>query len=397
MKVVRTLAAMRRLSATWVKSGEPVGFVPTMGALHEGHLTLIRRARKECRRVVVSIYVNPTQFGPKEDLAKYPRPIERDLALCRREGADVVFNPPNLYWHNNSTWVEEMKLSQGREGALRPGHFRGVATVVLKLFNLVRPTKAYFGQKDAQQVDVVERMVRDLDVPVKIVVVPTLRDRDGVALSSRNVYLSPEERKLAAEFARLVQHAAREELHSEIWLRDALKKLRGVQLDYAEQVCHRIVAAVKIGTTRLLDNELIRTIHDNEGFRIQTKSGWETTMCFIHFKRAKLKDGVHTGWCGITGAPIKPNKDQRELLRRLKKYKGVAKTCILTVRGAERDYRILADGLPELRTRLIARKRGDSIGKLYAGNACIGRVVQSNEVNPHRKPPSKIDAMLTPR
>ena len=265
MKVVQTIAAMKRLSATWVKSGESVGFVPTLGALHEGHLTLIRRARKECRRVVVSIYVNPTQFGPKEDLARYPRPIERDLALCRKEGADVVFNPPNLYWFNHSTWIDETKMSQGREGALRPGHFRGVATVVLKLFNIVRPTKAYFGQKDAQQVAVVERMVRDLDVPVKIVVVPTVRDADGLALSSRNVYLSPEERKLAAEFARLLQQAAREELHSANWLREKLRKLRGLRLDYAEQVVGRLVAAVKIGATRLLDNERIRTIHDSEG------------------------------------------------------------------------------------------------------------------------------------
>src|SRR5271155_4519127 len=139
MKIVDSMAAMQRQSAIWVRSGEVVGLVPTMGALHEGHLTLIRKARQECRRVVVSIYVNPTQFGPKEDLARYPRPRRRDLALCRGAGVDIVFAPKGLYFWGHSTYVEETKKSQGREGALRPGHFRGVATVVLKLFNLTRP------------------------------------------------------------------------------------------------------------------------------------------------------------------------------------------------------------------------------------------------------------------
>ena len=185
---------MQRRSTAWVKSGEKVGFVPTMGALHAGHLALIRRARQECRRVAVSIYVNPAQFGPKEDLARYPRPRARDLALCRKEGADLVFAPNNLYLPDHSTWVEEVTLSQGRDGASRPGHFHGVTTVVLKLFHLLRPTAAYFGQKDAQQVDVIRRMVRDLNVPVKIVVVPIVRDPDGLALSSRNAYLSPQHR-----------------------------------------------------------------------------------------------------------------------------------------------------------------------------------------------------------
>jgi pantoate--beta-alanine ligase len=207
---------------------------------------------------LVSIYVNPTQFGPKEDLARYPRPRHQDLALCRREGVDLVFAPKNLYLPDHSTYVEETALSQGREGATRPGHFRGVATVVLKLFNLVRPTKAYFGQKDAQQVDVVRRLVRDLNVPVKIVVVPTVRDPDGVALSSRNRYLSPEERVVAVEFARLLQHAARRKLRSEAWFREQIKKLPGAKLDYAERVGDRLVVAVKIGATRLLDNERIR-------------------------------------------------------------------------------------------------------------------------------------------
>ena len=247
MKIVDSMAAMQRQSAAWVRSGEAVGLVPTMGALHEGHLTLIRRARRECRRVVVSIYVNPTQFGPKEDLARYPRPRRRDLALCRKEGVDLVFAPENLYLPDHSTYVEETALSQGRDGASRPGHFRGVATVVLKLFNLVRPTKAYFGQKDAQQVDVIRRMVRDLDVPVKLVVVPTVRDPDGLAMSSRNRYLSVEERAVAVEFAQLLQEAAKKKIDPVNWLRQELKKASGLKLDYVERVEDRSPAAREFG------------------------------------------------------------------------------------------------------------------------------------------------------
>jgi len=261
MKIVESLAAIRRQSDCWVRSGETVGFVPTMGALHEGHLALMRRARKECKRVVVSIYVNPTQFGPKEDLAKYPRPREQDLALCRKEGVDVVFAPENLYLPDHSTFVEEGAVSQGRDGASRPGHFRGVATVVLKLFNLVRPIKAYFGQKDAQQVDVIQRMVRDLDVPVEIVVVPTVRDFDGVALSSRNQYLSPGERAVAVEFAKLLQRAAKRPADSARWLRAQLKDTPELRLDYVELAGNRLCAAVFVGKTRLIDNESVTRVH----------------------------------------------------------------------------------------------------------------------------------------
>ena len=258
MKIVASLPAIQRQSARWVRSGVTVGLVPTMGALHEGHLTLIRRARKECARVVVSIYVNPTQFGPKEDLAKYPRPREKDLALCRKEGVDVVFAPENVYLPDHSTYVEEGAVSQGRDGASRPGHFRGVATVVLKLFNLVRPTQAYFGQKDAQQVDVIQRMVRDLDVPVKIIVVPTVRDPDGLALSSRNAYLSPKERAVAVEFAKLLQRAAKRPADSARWLRGQLGRAPGLKLDYVALAGDRLCAAVFVGKTRLIDNEQIK-------------------------------------------------------------------------------------------------------------------------------------------
>jgi pantoate--beta-alanine ligase len=258
MKVITSLAAMRRLSASWVRAGGGVGLVPTMGALHAGHLALVRRARAECATVAVSIYVNPTQFGPKEDLARYPRPRREDLALCRKAGVDVVFAPQNLYLADHSTWVEEVAKSAGREGASRPGHFRGVATVVLKLFNLVRPGRAYFGQKDAQQLEVIRRLVRDLDVPVKIMPVPTLRDSDGLALSSRNRYLSPEERVIAVEFARRLQAAAHRGKEGAAWLRRELRRVPGLRLDYAEVAEGRLCAAVWVGTTRLIDNERLR-------------------------------------------------------------------------------------------------------------------------------------------
>jgi len=255
MKIVDSMAAIQRQSAVWIRSGEAVGLVPTMGALHEGHLTLIRRARKECRRVIVSIYVNPTQFGPKEDLARYPRPRRQDLALCRTEGVDVVFAPENLYLPDHSTYVEESACSHGRDGSSRPGHFRGVATVVLKLFNLVRPTRVYFGQKDAQQVDVIQRMVRDLNVPVKLVIVPIVRDPDGVALSSRNRYLSADERAVAVEFARRMQLAAKRKSNPAAWLKAELKRLAGLRIDYVELAGDRLCAAVFVGKTRLIDNE----------------------------------------------------------------------------------------------------------------------------------------------
>jgi len=247
---------MQRQALAW-RAGGRVGLVPTMGALHEGHLALIRRAKRECKRVVVSIYVNPTQFGPKEDLARYPRPRRADLAACRAVGVDLVFAPANLYAPDHSTFLEESAISQGRDGASRPGHFCGVATVVLKLFNLVQPHRAYFGQKDAQQVDVIRRMVRDLDVSVQIVIVPTVRAADGVALSSRNVYLSAPERALAVEFARALQAAARKGNQAAASLKRSLEKIRGVKLDYVEVAGGRLCAAIWIGKTRLIDNERV--------------------------------------------------------------------------------------------------------------------------------------------
>ena len=196
MKVIATVAefkeARRRLKGT-------VGFVPTMGYLHEGHLFLARRAKAENDVSVVSIFVNPTQFGPKEDFARYPRDPDRDLALLEKERTDFVLMPPveEMYPPGTSTWVDVENVTKTLEGAARPGHFRGVSTVVAKLFNIVEPTKAYFGQKDAQQVVVIQKMVVDLNMNLEVVVVPTQREPDGLAMSSRNVYLNPQERQAA--------------------------------------------------------------------------------------------------------------------------------------------------------------------------------------------------------
>jgi pantoate--beta-alanine ligase len=195
MRTVSTLADLR--SARLPFSGT-VGFVPTMGYLHVGHLALIRRARAECEHVVVSIFVNPTQFGPQEDLSKYPRDLERDMRLIEPY-TDVLWTPSaeEMYPQGYQTWVEVEALTNPLEGAMRPGHFKGVTTVVAKLFNGVQPHKAYFGQKDAQQVAVIRQLVRDLNFPIEIVVCPTSREADGLAMSSRNVYLTTEQRKAA--------------------------------------------------------------------------------------------------------------------------------------------------------------------------------------------------------
>ncbi|MFC1911154.1 pantoate--beta-alanine ligase [Chloroflexota bacterium] len=196
MQVVRTIAEIRALRQ---KLSGTVGFVPTMGYLHEGHLALIRRARRENSAVIVSIYVNPAQFGPREDFGAYPRDLDRDLELLQREGTDIVFVPldEEVYPPGFSSWVDVGKVTERLEGASRPGHFRGVATIVAKLFNIVQPTRAYFGQKDAQQVVVIKRMVADLNMNLEVVIAPTSRESDGLAMSSRNSYLSPKERQAA--------------------------------------------------------------------------------------------------------------------------------------------------------------------------------------------------------
>ncbi len=195
--IVTDIAPLRQAVAEAHRRGRTIGLVPTMGALHAGHLSLIKAAREETGFVVVSIFVNPTQFGPNEDLNRYPRPLQRDLELCEKNGVDLVFHPQPavIYPPDYHTFVEVKGLQEVLCGASRPGHFRGVATVVLKLFNLVQPDRAYFGQKDAQQVSIIRQMVRDLNVPVDIRVCPIIREADGLALSSRNEYLGPEERR----------------------------------------------------------------------------------------------------------------------------------------------------------------------------------------------------------
>jgi pantoate--beta-alanine ligase len=247
VKVVRTIAELETAPGT--------GLVPTMGALHEGHRALFRAARAENDRVVASLYVNPAQFDEQADLAAYPRDEASDLELAESEGVDVVFAPHELYPEGFATWVEPEEA--GAEGVARPGHFRGVATVCLKLFNLVRPERAYFGQKDAQQVAVIRRMVRDLDVPVEIRVVPTVRDADGLALSSRNRRLSPEDRERALELPRALESA----VGSPDPVAAARASLNGLEPDYVEVLdlgdATVLAAAVRVGRTRLIDNVLL--------------------------------------------------------------------------------------------------------------------------------------------
>ena len=226
-----------------------IGFVPTMGAFHDGHLSLFRAAREENEVVVVSLFVNPAQFDEDEDLGRYPRNATRDFELAEEAGVDVLFVPDRdeMYPPGFQTWVEVERLGSMLEGQHRPGHFRGVATVCLKLFNLVRPQRAYFGQKDAQQVAVVKQMVRDLAVPVEIRVLPTVRDASGLALSSRNDLLSPEERERALSLPRAL--AARDQ-----------NLLDGLEVDYFEEADFEprvLAAAVRVGNTRLIDNVVL--------------------------------------------------------------------------------------------------------------------------------------------
>jgi pantoate--beta-alanine ligase len=259
-------------------TGEPtLGLVPTMGALHEGHLSLVRCAQAACTTVAVSIFVNPTQFAAGEDLSRYPRTFDDDCALLLREGVDLVFAPSaeEMYPPNQTqTFVEVPGLSRRLDGASRPGHFRGVATVVAKLFHIVQPDFAFFGQKDAAQVAVLRAMIRDLDIPVDLRVCPTIRDADGLALSSRNRFLSPSERRQALALPRALEHARAlvdaGTCQSDILRAAMLDALSGLQIDYAEvvdpdtleprtHVCPRALLAVAawVGTTRLIDNILI--------------------------------------------------------------------------------------------------------------------------------------------
>ena len=279
MLAVHTVKEVREGVEAPRQSGQVIGLVPTMGSLHEGHARLIEMARQECGFVVVSIFVNPLQFGPSEDYAKYPRALPQDLDICRQKGVDLVFAPAldEMYPSQQLTFTEVLRVSDHLCGASRPGHFRGVATVVLKLFNIVQPDRAFFGEKDAQQLAVIRRMSVDLNVPVTIVGVATVREPDGLAISSRNRYLSPEHRKIAPVLYRALQEAEKQVRAGE---RDAAKVRQAamkvlhqepaVQVEYVEVVDSsemqpvarvdgdiRIAAAVWLGSTRLIDNVLV--------------------------------------------------------------------------------------------------------------------------------------------
>jgi pantoate--beta-alanine ligase len=273
---MQTITNLSELQAARPGLPKPVGLVPTMGFLHEGHISLVQRARIECASVVVSIFVNPTQFGPSEDLEKYPRDLSRDLALLKAAGADLVWTPTPeiMYPPGYQTWVEVAGLTKSLEGETRPGHFRGVTTIVAKLFNAVGPDKAYFGQKDAQQAAVIRQMVRDLNFPLEVVICPTVREADGLAMSSRNTYLNHAERKAATVLYRALS-AARAAYENGERKADALRKIMRetinaeplARLQYVscadydtleelEKVSGKTLLsmAVYLGKTRLIDN-----------------------------------------------------------------------------------------------------------------------------------------------
>jgi pantoate--beta-alanine ligase len=244
VRIIRTVAEMRDARAA---TGS-VGLVPTMGALHAGHLSLFEAARAECDTVVASIFVNEAQFGSRAEFTRYPRDEERDARLAEDAGVDFLFAPAatELYPPGFRTWVEPNE--EGLEAEFRPGHFRGVATICLKLFNLVRPQRAYFGQKDAQQVEVVRRIVRDLDIEVELRILPTVRDADGLALSSRNALLTPQEREIALKLPRALQTRD---------LARARELLDGLDVDYVEVAAFQpkvLAGAIRVGSTRLIDN-----------------------------------------------------------------------------------------------------------------------------------------------
>lgn len=282
IKIISTVNEIRGISKRIKQAGESIGFVPTMGFLHEGHLSLVRESKKRCNKTIVSIFVNPTQFAPGEDLEKYPRDIERDKNLLEKEGVDYVFIPKaeEIYPYDFQTYVEVTEITRKYEGEFRPTHFKGVTTVVLILFNCVQPDFAFFGQKDAQQLAVIRQMVKDLKLDIEIVECPIIREKDGLAMSSRNVYLSPEEREKALTLHKALLYGRKliegKEIYPQIVI-DNMKIIIGeeksVKLDYVAIVNaygfrevdlidegneYYILVAARIGNTRLIDNEFIR-------------------------------------------------------------------------------------------------------------------------------------------
>lgn len=283
MKIIHTSAEMQETAAALRRAGRRIGFVPTMGCLHDGHLSLVRLARQHADVVVLSLFVNPTQFGPQEDFNKYPRDFARDEALCRTAGVDILFHPAtgDMYPDGHSTFVEETTLSRGLCGATRPGHFRGVTTVVARLFNIVLPDIAVFGEKDAQQLRVIRRMTRDMAFGIQIIPGPTMREPDGLAMSSRNQYLSPQERAQALVLKRALDkavelHAAGERSAAVILtaMRAVLSSAPLAKVDYVELVDDEtlervtvieqpalVALAVFVGKTRLIDNVVLGQPH----------------------------------------------------------------------------------------------------------------------------------------
>jgi pantoate--beta-alanine ligase len=280
MLIARTINKARKVIAAAKRKGKTIGFVPTMGALHQGHLSLVKAAKKDCNFVVVSIFVNPTQFGPEEDFHKYPRVFNNDKKLLQKEKVDLIFLPSiaEMYTKNFSTYVEETYLSKVLCGVLRPGHFRGVCTVVAKLFSITTPDIAYFGAKDYQQVKVVERMAIDLNFPVKIKICPIVREANGLAMSSRSRYLNKKQRKNAASLysalllaQRLIKNGERDVKEIILAMTDFIKAVPEVKVDYIKIVCADtlrdikkikgkvlIALAVFIGNTRLIDNKEVK-------------------------------------------------------------------------------------------------------------------------------------------
>ena len=276
MRIIRSISEMQKISIALKRAGQNIGFVATMGALHEGHLSLIRQSRKDNKISVVSIFVNPIQFAPREDFKRYPRPVNQDISFCKNEKVDFIFMPSDgeMFPAGFRTFVEVAKLSEVLCGACRPGHFRGVATVVSKLFNIVQPDIAYFGQKDFQQVVVIKRLAADLNLAVKIKAMPTVREKDGLALSSRNSYLSPEERSdslvlySSLSLARdLIKKGERSSTKIIRKIKKEISSRKNARLEYAAIVDKDdlkpqdrardnclVVLAARFGKTRLIDN-----------------------------------------------------------------------------------------------------------------------------------------------
>jgi len=279
MEVAETIESVRSLVKAARSGGKKVGLVPTMGALHVGHISLIEAAVQKCDFVVVSIFVNPTQFGPGEDFEKYPRPLDTDLEICRKAGTDVVFapTPGQMYPAENITWVNVEKLTESLCGRSRPGHFRGVTTVCTKLFNIVAPDIAYFGQKDAQQAIVIKRMAADLNMPLEIVICPTVREPNGLAVSSRNKYLTEQQKKDAANIYKSLQKCRQmidagvtETTKIITGMSKILQQVPSIEIEYIsivdaetlrniDRIAGKALAAiaVKIGPARLIDNILV--------------------------------------------------------------------------------------------------------------------------------------------